>query len=205
MLTIIRPANRPGAIDRAIEILQGEGLVAFPTDTVYGVGGLAFSTAAIDRLYQVKDRSTEKAIPILLGSIDQLSLVTGAVNNLAHRLAERFWPGPLTLVLPRCPDLPSNLSPFPTVGVRMPDHPVALALLDRSGPLAVTSANLSGSLNTLTAQEVFTQLEARIPLILDGGRTPGGQPSTVIDCTGAEPVVLRPGPISSEEINMMFL
>ena len=205
MLTIIRPANQPGAIDCAIEILQGEGLVAFPTDTVYGVGGLAFSTAAIDRLYQVKDRSTEKAIPILLGSIDQLSLVTGAVNDLALRLVERFWPGPLTLVLPRCPGLPSNLSPFPTVGVRMPNHPVALALLNHSGPLAVTSANLSGGLNALTAQEVFTQLEARIPLILDGGRTPGSQPSTVVDCTGAEPVVLRLGPISSEEFNSLFL
>lgn len=204
MLTIIRPATQPGAIEQALEILQNSGLVAFPTDTVYGVGGLAFSTAAIDQLYQVKDRSTEKAIPILLGSVDQLSLVTGEVNDLARRFVERFWPGPLTLVLPRCPDLPANLSPYPTVGVRMPNHPVALALLNRSGPLAVTSANLSGGQNTLTAQEVFTQLNERIPLILDGGRTPGGQPSTVVDCTGKEPVILRQGPISFEEIQLIF-
>jgi L-threonylcarbamoyladenylate synthase len=204
MLTIIRPATRPGAIERALEILQGDGLVAFPTDTVYGVGGLAFSTTAIDQLYQVKDRSTEKAVPILLGSVDQLSLVTGEVNDLARRLVERFWPGPLTLVLPRGPGLPANLSPYPTVGVRMPNHPVALALLNRSGPLAVTSANLSGGQNTLTAQEVFTQLNERIPLILDGGSTPGGQPSTVVDCTGKEPFILRQGPISFEEIQLIF-
>ncbi len=204
MLTIIRPADQPGAIDRALVILQDDGLVAFPTDTVYGVGGMAFSAAAIDQLYQVKDRSTEKAIPILVGSIDQLSEVTSEVNNLARRLVERFWPGPLTLVLPRHPDLPSNLSPSPTVGVRMPDHPIALALLNRSGALAVTSANLSGGPNTLSAQEVFAQLNERISLILDGGRTPGGQPSTVVDCTGAKPVILRPGPISLEEIQLIF-
>lgn len=204
MLTIIRPADQPGAIDRALVILQDDGLVAFPTDTVYGVAGMAFSAAAIDQLYQVKYRSTEKAIPILVGSIDQLSEVTSEVNNLARRLVERFWPGPLTLVLPRHPDLPSNLSPSPTIGVRMPDHPIALALLNRSGALAVTSANLSGGPNTLSAQEVFAQLNERISLILDGGRTPGGQPSTVVDCTGVKPVILRPGPISLEEIQLIF-
>jgi L-threonylcarbamoyladenylate synthase len=200
MLTIIRPVDRPGAIDRALEILRDGGLVAFPTDTVYGVGGLAFSATAVDELYLVKGRSIEKAIPILLGSIDQLSLVASEINNLARRLVERFWPGPLTLVLPRHPNLPPNLSPYPTVGVRMPDHPDVLALLNRSGPLAVTSANLSGGQNTLTAQEVFSQLNERIPLILDGGQTPGGQPSTVVDCTGDEPIILRPGPISLEAL-----
>jgi L-threonylcarbamoyladenylate synthase len=200
MLTIIRPANHPGAIERALEILHGGSLVAFPTDTVYGVGGLAFNAAAIDEIFQVKDRSTEKAIPILIGSIDQLPLVSGEINDLARRLAARFWPGPLTLVIPSSPRLPANLSPSQTVGVRMPDHPLALALLQQAGPLAATSANLSGGPNTLTAQEVFAQLNERIPLILDGGRTPGGQPSTVVDFTGVEPIILRPGPISLEEL-----
>jgi tRNA threonylcarbamoyl adenosine modification protein (Sua5/YciO/YrdC/YwlC family) len=119
---------------------------------------------------------------------------------MAYRLAARFWPGPLTLVLPKQKGLPEELSAQPTIGVRMPDHPVTLALLRRAGPLAVTSANISGAASSVTAQEVFAQLGGRIPLILDGGRTPGGVSSTVVDCTGREPRILRLGPISLKEI-----
>ena len=122
------------------------------------------------------------------------------MNDMAMRLAQRFWPGPLTLVVAGHPSLPANLSPRPTVGVRMPDHPVALTLLRRAGPLAVTSANLSGAPNASTAQEVLAQLQGRVALILDGGKTPGGLPSTVLDCTGSQPVILRQGPITLEQI-----
>ena len=126
--------------------------------------------------------------------------VTQAIPAVARRLAERFWPGPLTLVVARHPALPAILSPLPTVGVRMPDHPTALALLRQSGPLATTSANLSGGPNPLTAQEVLAQLDGRVDLIIDGGRCPGGVPSTVVDCTAGELKILRQGPITLEEL-----
>ena len=174
--------------------------MAFPTDTVYGLGAMLFDFQAVEQLYLVKGRDAAKAIAVLLGSEADLSHVTRELGDVAARLAHRFWPGPLTLVVPAHPALPANLSPLPTVGVRMPDHPVALALLRLTGPLAVTSANLSGQPSTRTADEVSAQLGGLIPLILDGGQTPGGLPSTVVDCTGTELVILRQGPISEQQL-----
>ena len=200
MKTTILAAKHLGSLEFAQQLLLEDRLVAFPTDTVYGVGALAFSSGAIEQLYLVKGRDTAKAIAVLLGDITALEQVTSSMGPLAERLAQRFWPGPLTLVVSRHPDLPSNLSPLPTIGVRMPDHPVTLELLNRMGPMAVTSANLSGSSNTITAQQVFDQLHGRISLILDGGQTPGGQPSTVVDCTGDQPVILRQGPVTLEQL-----
>jgi L-threonylcarbamoyladenylate synthase len=200
MLTRIIAADDPKALDEAERLLIEGSLVAFPTDTVYGLGADLKDAQAIEQLYVVKGRKSAKAIAVLLGDHEQLVLITPNMGSMAQRLAESFWPGPLTLVVVRHPHLPANLSPNPTVGVRMPDHPVALSLLNRIGPLAVTSANLSEHLNSHTAQEVLEQLNGRIPLILDGGRTPGGQPSTVVDCTGKEPLVLRSGPISLNQL-----
>jgi L-threonylcarbamoyladenylate synthase len=200
METTILDVENPGSLEFAHQMLLEDRLVAFPTDTVYGVGVLAFNSDAIDQLYIVKGRDTAKAIAILLGGISALEQVTASMGPLAERLAQRFWPGPLTLVVSRHPDLPPNLSPLPTIGVRMPDHPVALELLNSTGPLAVTSANLSGASNATTAQQVFDQLNGRIPLILDGGQTPGGQPSTVVDCTGDKLVILRQGPITLDQL-----
>jgi len=188
------------ALDEAKALLSKGGLVAFPTDTVYGLGADLNNPQAIEQLYTVKGRESAKAIAVLLGNQGQLGIVTSEMGSMAQLLAEKFWPGPLTLVVLRHPDLPAVLSPNITVGVRMPDHPVALALLNRTGPLAVTSANLSEHPSANTAQEVRNQLNGRIPLILDGGRTPGGQPSTVVDCTGREPIILRPGPIGLDQI-----
>ena len=198
--TRILPAGDPQAIQQAVLVLQGGGLVAFPTDTVYGVGALAHDPAGIQQLFIVKGREAAKAIPILIGDPSDLPRVAQEVGEMAFKLARRFWPGALTLVLPRHAGLPPNLGLEPTVGVRMPDHPAALALLRLAGPMAVTSANLSGGPNTTSASEVFSQLGGRIPLLLDGGRTPGGDPSTVVDCTGPEPRILRPGPVTYEEI-----
>jgi len=200
METTILAAKQAGSLDQALELLRQSQLVAFPTDTVYGVGALAFDPAAIDKLYQVKERDTVKAIAVLLGDISALGQVTASMGTLAERLARCFWPGPLTLVVKRHPGLPAHLSPLPTIGVRMPDHPVACKLLNLAGPMAVTSANRSGSSNTTTAQQVYDQLNGRIPLILNGGQTPGGQPSTVVDCTGKQPLVLRLGPISLDQL-----
>lgn len=200
MKTEILSTKEPRALELAVEMIHQGEMVAFPTDTVYGLGTSAFNPQGIEQLYVVKEREEGKAIAVLLSSASELIKITATMNETAHRLAEHFWPGPLTLVVPRHPDLPDNLSPLPTIGVRMPDHPLALALMARSGPLAVTSANLSGAENTTTAQEVFAQLSGRIPLILDGGRTPGGSPSTVVDCTSEQLVILRQGPISLHEL-----
>jgi L-threonylcarbamoyladenylate synthase len=200
MNTLILPVSSPDAIPRALEILRGGGLVAFPTDTVYGVGALAFNAAAVESIYAAKNRPNEKAIPVLLGGADDLAKVTSSIPPMALTLAARFWPGPLTLVVPKHPDLPEAVSAMATVGVRVPDHPVARRLLQASGPMAVTSANLSGHASPSTAEEVFEQLSGRITLILDGGRTPGGVPSTVVDCAGAEPKILREGPVTWDEI-----
>jgi len=200
MKTQIKNVDEPEAIILAEQMLQSGGLIAFPTDTVYGLGVLAFDSEGIDQLYAVKGRDTSKAIAVLVGNISVLAQVTIKLGIHAQRLADRFWPGPLTLVVPRHPSLPPNLSPLPTIGVRMPDHKHTLALLNRTGPLAVTSANLSGKPSTKSAEEVFEQLNGYIPLILDGGTTAGGIPSTVVDCTGSELAVLREGPISMAQL-----
>ena len=198
--TKVIPADDPAAIQQAMSALRQGGLVAFPTDTVYGVGALVGDAQAIAQLYVVKGRGSEKAIPVLLSDPGELEQIAAEVNDAAQRLAARFWPGPLTLVLPKQASLPEELSALPSVGVRMPNHPVALALMRLTGPLAVTSANISGSASPVTAHEVLVQLGGRIPLVLDGGRTPGGISSTVVDCTGREPRILRLGPISLQEI-----
>ncbi len=200
MKTEIIPAQSPNAIQRAREILQSGGLVAFPTDTVYGVGALAFDGKAVESIYAAKDRPVEKAIPILIGRTEDIGKAASEVPPMAKKLAEQFWPGPLTIVLPKHSDLPESVSATNTVGVRIPDHPVALSLLQAAGPMAVTSANISGQPNPSTAKEVLAQLTGRIALIIDGGKTPGGVPSTVVDCTGPKPLVLREGPIHYEEI-----
>lgn len=200
MKTDILSAQDPEALSRALVILRSGGLVAFPTDTVYGVGALAFDGVAVERIYVAKDRPLEKAIPVLIADLADLAKVTLDVPEAAARLAARFWPGPLTLVVRKRPDLPVTVSAMPTVGVRVPDHPVARVLLRAAGPMAVTSANLSSQPSPSTAQEVYRQLCGRIALIIDGGETPGGIPSTVVDFTGIEPRMLREGPISKDEI-----
>ena len=200
MLTEILPSDHPRALPWALELIQSGAPVAFPTDTVYGLGASAFNPSAIEGLYRVKGREASKAVAVLVGNTADLAKVTGAMSEAAQRLAHKFWPGPLTLVVPRGAALPLTISPTGTLGVRMPNHPVALRLLNLSGPLAVTSANRSGAPSPSTTQEVFEQLDGLIPLILDGGRTPGGQPSTVVDCTGSELVILRQGPLTLETL-----
>jgi L-threonylcarbamoyladenylate synthase len=205
MQTLLFPANQTDAVSKALDTLQAGGLVAFPTDTVYGVGALAFDAVAVESIYLAKDRPVEKAIPILIGGLEDLDKVTATISPMAVKLAARFWPGPLTLVVPKHPNLPDVVSVSPTVGVRMPDHPVARELLRAAGPMAVTSANISGQDSPKTAGDVSRQLNGRIPLILDGGETPGGVPSTVVDCSGAEPVILREGPITLKDIQLVLV
>jgi L-threonylcarbamoyladenylate synthase len=175
-------------------------IVAIPTDTVYGVAVKANKAANIEKLYQIKTRERTKAIPILLGDVSQLHQVTTDVSPILLKLAERFWPGQLTIIVPKHPSFPENISPTPTLGIRIPDHPAAINILKKVGPLAVTSANISGSANTSTAEEVLAQLDGLIDLIVDGGKTKSGVPSTVVDLTGTEIKILRAGSIGLEEI-----
>ena len=193
-------ADHPNAIQHAVDVLRNNGLVAFPTDTVYGLAAPVQYIESIERLYVVKGRNNTKAIAVLLGDNDQLATVAVDLSKSAQKVAQHFWPGPLTMIVPRHPSLPEILAPLSTIGVRIPDHPVALALLKAAGPLAVTSANISGADNTMTARQVMKQLKGRVHLIIDGGRTPGGVPSTVIDCTTPEPEILREGPISLKQL-----
>jgi tRNA threonylcarbamoyl adenosine modification protein (Sua5/YciO/YrdC/YwlC family) len=188
-----------GWLALALGVLSRGGLVAFPTDTVYGLGALASINEAVEAIYRAKARPPEKSIPVLVAGWAEASSVAVPVPP-AERLARAFWPGPVTIVLRRTSRLDGALWPSGSVGVRAPNHPVALALLRSAGALATSSANRSGEPSVRTAGEVRRSLEGRVDLIVDGGRTPGGQASTVVDCTGVAPVVLREGPVSIEQI-----
>jgi L-threonylcarbamoyladenylate synthase len=185
----------------ARELNEGK-LVAFPTDTVYGAAAHAFNAEAVTRLYAVKGRARHKPIPILVTGLEQLSLVAGEINPLARKLIERFWPGALTLVLPRHPDLPDVIcAGGDTIAVRMPGHVLTLALLEEVGaPLATTSANVSGKSSPLDAHEVMLNLGGRIDMVLDAGPCPGGIDSTVVDTTGGVLRVLRETAIPARTI-----
>jgi len=197
---MLLPMSSPQAVRRALRLLKAGAVVAFPTDTVYGLGTPTFDGQAVEKIYAIKGRSIEKAIPVLIAGQDDLARVALTVPEMATRLAARWWPGPLTLVIPKHPSIPLSVSAGSTLGVRVPAHAALRELLTLCGPLAVTSANLSGQPSPVTAGEVLDQLGGRIALILDDGVTPGGIPSTVVDCTGSEPRLLREGPITFAQI-----
>jgi L-threonylcarbamoyladenylate synthase len=196
----ILPVEHPHSIRQARLLLELDQLVAFPTDTVYGLAARIDSARGIDRLFSAKGRENTKAIAVLLGSVDQVDRVASGWDPRAHRLADHFWPGALTLIVPKRAGLPEDLSPYPTVGIRIPDHEFTIRLLKECGPLATTSANLSGQANALTAVDVLNQLGTRIEMILDGGPVSGGIPSTVVDCTTPEIKILRQGAIPADQI-----
>ena len=198
--TLVLPINEPKALLLSQEYVQAGKLIVFPTDTLYGLACAPTNSAALRDIYAAKSRSTLKALPVLIGTLEQLDQLVENIPPQARHLMERFWPGALTLVLPKQAHLPSELTPYPGLAVRMPNHPFALELLQALGPLAVTSANLSDQTNPQTAQEVFAQLAGRVDLILDGGKLKIGQASTIVDCTGAEPMLLRAGPIPFETL-----
>jgi len=188
----------PGAIDRAVELLQRGEVVVFPTDTVYGIGAHAFLPQAVARLYAVKQRPHALAIPLLLSDAEAMQTVCNNIPALAWQLAGRFWPGGLSLVLARAGIVPDAVTAGgSTVAVRVPDHPLVRELCRRLGaPLAATSANRHGQPDPVTADQVRLSLGGEVALILDGGLCRGGMPSTVLDLTVSPPAILRPGPIT---------
>lgn len=200
--TVRLAIDDPGALELAAELLRRGELVAFPTDTVYGVGANAFLERAVERLFRVKKRPVDLPIPLLLSEETVMETVCIDIPPVAWRLAARFWPGGLSLVLVRSQMVPDAVTAGgSTVAVRVPDYPSLRELTRRLGaPLAATSANLHGQPPPVTADEVESVLGGCIPLLLDGGACPGGVASTVLDLTVQPHAILRPGPILAAEL-----
>lgn len=201
MPTRLLPAT-PENIALAADVLRAGGLVAFPTETVYGLGANALDPAAVARIFAAKERPATDPLIVHLHNPEQLPQVARAISPLSRALAETFWPGPLTLILPKQPQVPAPVTAgLDTVAVRVPDHPVALALLAAAAvPVAAPSANRFGHTSPTTAQHVWHDLHDRIDLILDGGPTPVGVESTVVDASVSPVRILRPGGIPAELI-----
>jgi L-threonylcarbamoyladenylate synthase len=200
------PDERRTLIGEAVALIEAGEVVAFPTDTVYGIGVRAWDQDAVRRLYAIKERPANKAIALLLTGLGQLAEVTDHRSAALRDLADIYWPGPLTVVVPWNPSVEEGVrQPFSTVGVRVPDHPVALALISAAGtPLATTSANLSGAPSAASAQEVARQIGDRVALIIDGGLCPGGRDSSVVDLTTSPPTVRRVGAVPVEDLSRIL-
>ena len=192
-------------VEKGVSILKQGGIVAFPTDTVYGLGACANLPSAVERVYQVKERPRNMALPLLLAHTSQISEVAEPVPPVVWLLARSFLPGALTLVLHKSKSVPDIITAGgTTVAIRIPAHPVPVALVEGLGvPIVGTSANLSGQPSALTADGVYSQFGGEIDLVIDGGRCSGGRESTIVDVTGETPVVLREGAISKAELKQV--
>ena len=189
------------SIARAVEVLRTGGVVAYPTDTLYGLAVDPRSTVAVARLFGLKGRDASSAIPLIAGSLEQ-ARDAGEFSDVHLRLAKSFWPGPLTIVLPAAAVIARELlGAGSTVALRVPAHPTAQALAARHGfCITSTSANRSGELAATTAQQVSNELMTGIDLVLDGGPSPGGAPSTIVDVTGDRPRLVRAGAIAWDRV-----
>jgi tRNA threonylcarbamoyl adenosine modification protein (Sua5/YciO/YrdC/YwlC family) len=190
------PVARGNGLDAAVSAISEGELVLLPTDTVYGVGAHAFMPSAVTALLAAKNRGRTMPVPVLIGEANTLAGLTLALPQVANDLAEAFWPGGLTLVVEHAPSLAWDLGDAEgTVAVRLPDDELARALLRRTGPLAVSSANRSGRPAATTAQEAIEQLGEHAAVVLDDGPRAGSAASTIVDCTGPAPRVLRIGAV----------
>jgi L-threonylcarbamoyladenylate synthase len=210
MKTVVIPVDpaAPSAavLAEAARVLLGGGLVAFPTETVYGLGANALDASAVARIFAAKGRPAKNPLIVHVADTAQVQQVVADWSQSAARLAERFWPGPLTLVLPKRDTVPGiATAQGPTVAVRVPAHPIAQALLGAAGlPIAAPSANRSSELSPTRAEHVQRGLDGRIEMLLDGGSTPGGIESTVLDLATTPPRLLRPGPIGIAELQVII-
>ncbi|MCB1929563.1 MAG: threonylcarbamoyl-AMP synthase [Rhodocyclaceae bacterium] len=199
-MAIIEPSVE--AISRAVDLLRAGGLVGMPTETVYGLAADAANDAAVADIFRAKGRPADHPLIVHLGDPEQLLVWTAAVPKDAIALARAFWPGPLTMILPKAEDVSELVTGGQaTIGLRMPDHPVALALLRAfGGGLAAPSANRFGRISPTTAAHVEAELGEAVPIVLDGGDCQVGIESTILDLSGTTPTILRPGAISAESI-----
>lgn len=194
-------ASQTGVIEEAAELLMDGFLVVFPTDTVYGVGAAIHNNEALLKLFKAKERPLSKGIPILIAEKGDLNKIAAGVPDEITPLIEKFWPGPLSLIVPKRSGLPSALSPNEGVAVRLPDNRIARDIISAAGgALAVSSANLSGKTPSCSGQEAYSSLSGRVSLIIDGGQSPGGIASTVLNCLEMPPRLERQGPITIRQI-----
>ncbi|WP_457206553.1 L-threonylcarbamoyladenylate synthase [Nocardioides sp. P5_C9_2] len=201
-LAVTTEDERETAIGAAATAVRHGLLVVLPTDTVYGVAADAFDADAVQALLDAKGRGREMPPPVLISTVTTLDALAVGVPDYARALVERFWPGPLTIVCRQQSSLQWDLGETRgTVAVRMPDHEVALAILERTGPLAVSSANTTGHPAARNADEAAEMLGHDVEVIVDGGPVDGGEASTIVDCTGPQGRVLRRGALSLDELN----
>lgn len=199
--SVLEESSWGPALDEAMNTVQRGGLIVLPTDTVYGIGSDAFSPTAVAMLLAAKGRGRQMPPPVLLGSLSTLDALAADVPADARALAEKFWPGALTIIFHAQPSLAWDLGEtHGTVALRMPDHPATLALLGRTGPLAVSSANSTGNPAATTVEDAQQQLGESVALYLDGGTSPGGVASTIIEATGENLRVVREGAISLDDL-----
>ena len=195
------PANWPGTITQAAAEVRAGHLIVIPTDTLYGLAGDAFNSAAVRAIYVTKQRPFSKPLPILLADSADLPRVVRTVPPIARVLINQYWPGPLTLLLPKHPELPAEISNNDSVAVRIPNNQVAREIIRAAGgALAVTSANLSGHPPAETAAEALAELAGFVTAVVDDGPAPHAAASTILDCTGHELKILREGPITAESL-----
>jgi tRNA threonylcarbamoyl adenosine modification protein (Sua5/YciO/YrdC/YwlC family) len=195
------PLVRPSALAAAAAAVRSGQLVVLPTDTVYGLGADAFDATAVADLLAAKGRGRDMPLPVLVGSWDTIDGLVTVVSDTARRLIEAFWPGGLTIVVQHAPSLSWDLGDARgTVAIRMPQHPVALELLADTGPMAVSSANISGQPAALTADDARTQLGDTVEVYLDGGPSMVGIASTIVDITAEVPRILRAGAVSADAL-----
>lgn len=202
--TQLLPFGEEESIKQAVEALQNGLPVVFPTDTVYGVGVDPFNGAAIERLYEAKQRPMDKGLPILIDQVSNLKQIAQVVPLQATVWGERYWPGPLTVIVPKRKSLPKQLSPNHGVAVRIPDLRQTCELIRQlDGAIATTSANISSQPAALTAEEAYAQLNGRVPIILDGGRVQGGTASTIVSLLDERPTLIRKGPIDPHDLGIV--
>lgn len=195
------PEGRQEGIARAVDAVRAGRTVVLPTDTVYGIGADAFNNDAVASLLATKRRGPDMPVPVLVGSWDTIQGLVREFSATAETLVEAFWPGGLSIVVPEAPSLPWNLGDTRgTVMLRMPLQPIAIELLRETGPMAVSSANVSGKQPPTTAIAAKQQFGSAVSMYLDGGEASIGEPSTIIDISGRDPLILREGAISAERI-----
>lgn len=202
MIAQVLAASDPAAVRLAAEVIRRGGLVAFPTETVYGLGCNALDPEAVARVFEVKQRPSLDPLIVHIATRSSLDFLVQTTSRDEHRLMDAFWPGPLTLVLRRSESVSDLVTAgLPTVAIRMPAHPVARALIREAGvPIAAPSANPFGYVSPTTAEHVRQALGERIDLILDGGPCPIGVESTIVSMAGAQPELLRPGALPLPDI-----